>query len=85
MLNSAPGAYHLYKNPGTNLENITMPDGLIIRDVAQMSPEEIEEECRKLEDAYADALRDNAGFDALSNVWKRIQELQRQISGRDPE
>lgn len=57
-----------------------MIDELIIRDARQMSRDEIEDECRELEDAYADALRDNAGIGALSSIWKRIQELQRQLA-----
>lgn len=61
------------------MKHITMPDELVIRDIGQMSQDEIEEECRKLEDAYADALKDNADFDALNTVWKRIQELKRQL------
>jgi hypothetical protein len=52
---------------------------LLTREISEMNPREIEEECRQLEDAYAEALKDNAGFDALSKIWQRIQEL-KQIS-----
>lgn len=53
-----------------------MLENLLIRDVNDMNRYEIEEECRELEDAYADALKDNAGYDALSRIWGRIRELQ---------
>ena len=52
---------------------------LLIRNINEMDRHEIEEECRELEDAYAEALRDNAGFDALCTIWKRIQELHRSL------
>lgn len=65
-----------------------MLDQLVIRDVTQMNRIEIEEECRELEDAYAEALMDNAGFDALTQIWRRIQDLKRGLennrsTGRD--
>jgi hypothetical protein len=47
--------------------------------VQQMSILELEEECQQLEDIYAEALKDNAGFDALSEIWKRIREVQKQL------
>jgi hypothetical protein len=50
---------------------------LLVRSVDEMDRSQIVEECRELEDAYAEALKDNAGFDALSKIWKRIQELNR--------
>lgn len=52
---------------------------LLIRNVQQMDPYEMEEECRELEDVYAEALKDNAGFEVLGQIWKRIRELQRQM------
>ena len=48
---------------------------LLMRDIKVLSPAELEEECRELEDAYAEALMDNASADALSQLWKRIKEL----------
>lgn len=48
---------------------------LLMRDIKALSPDELEEECRELEDAYAEALMDNASADALSQLWKRIKEL----------
>ena len=56
-----------------------MLDEMLIRSVHQMSSYELEEECRELEDAYAEALKDNAGFEVLGEIWKRIRELQRQL------
>jgi hypothetical protein len=50
---------------------------LFTREISEMNPHEIEEECRQLEDAYAEALKDNADFDALSKIWQRIQELKK--------
>lgn len=52
-----------------------MLEELFIRDIDEMNRFELEEECAELEDAYAEALRDDAGFDALSAIWKRIKEL----------
>jgi hypothetical protein len=52
-----------------------MLEELLIRDIEEMDPYDMVEECRELEDAYAEALKDNAGFDALSKIWKRIKEL----------
>jgi hypothetical protein len=52
---------------------------LLTRNVQQMNSYEMEEECRELEDAYAEALKDNAGFEVLGQIWKRIRELQRQM------
>lgn len=54
-----------------------MLEELLVRDVRQLDRYQIEEECRELEDAYAEALRDNAGFDALGRIWARIRELHR--------
>jgi hypothetical protein len=48
---------------------------LMTRNLEEMNHFEMEEECMELEDAYAEALKDNAGFDALNKIWKRIQEL----------
>jgi hypothetical protein len=48
---------------------------LLIRDVNELDHYEMAEECAELEDAYAEALKDDAGFDALNKLWKRIQEL----------
>ena len=53
---------------------------LFIRDVQEMNRIELEEECRELEDAYAEALKDNAGFDALGKIWKRIKDVNRALS-----
>lgn len=52
-----------------------MLDELLMRDVQALSLVEVEEECKELEDAYAEALMDNASADALSQLWKRIREL----------
>ena len=41
---------------------------LLTRDVQQLNRIELEEECRELEDAYAEALKDNAEFDALGKI-----------------
>lgn len=57
-----------------------MLDEMLIRSVHQMSPYELEEECRELEDAYAEALKDNEGFEVLGPIWKRIRELQRKLN-----
>ncbi|HWI93855.1 MAG TPA: hypothetical protein VNT20_21395 [Flavisolibacter sp.] len=48
---------------------------LLIRDVHEMHPMELELECQELEDAYCEALQDNAGFDILTLIWRRIQAL----------
>jgi len=56
-----------------------MLDEILIRNVHQMSPHELEEECRELEDAYAEALKDNSEFEVLGQIWKRIRELQGQL------
>ena len=56
-----------------------MLEELVTRSVHKMNCFEIEEESRELEDAYAEALKDNAGFDALSKIWVRIQELKRAL------
>lgn len=56
-----------------------MIDNIFIRNIHQMNPREIEEECRELEDTYAEALKDNAGFEVLGEIWKRIRALQRQL------
>ena len=50
---------------------------LLTGKTSKLSQSEIEEQCRELEDAYAEALKDNEGFDVLNKIWKRIQELQR--------
>jgi len=52
-----------------------MLEDILHRHVNEMSEVEIEDEKRDLEDAYAEALKDNAGTDALTMIWKRIQEL----------
>ena len=52
---------------------------LLTRSVHEMNSYEIEEECRELEDIYAEALKDNAGFEVLGDIWRRIRELQRQL------
>ena len=52
---------------------------ILYRNIQQMNVQELEEECRELEDTYAEALKDNAGFDALSEIWKRIREAQKQL------
>jgi hypothetical protein len=54
-----------------------MLDEILQRNISHMNSCEMEEECRELEDAYAEALKDNAGFEALGEIWKRIRELQR--------
>jgi hypothetical protein len=56
-----------------------MLEEILTRNVQQMNFRELEEECCELEDAYAEALKDNAGFEALGEIWKRIRELQRQL------
>jgi hypothetical protein len=56
-----------------------MLDAILTRNVHQMDSRELEEECCELEDTYAEALKDNAGFEALSEIWKRIRELQRRL------
>jgi len=52
---------------------------LFTRDIQEMNRVELEEEGRELEDAYAEALKDNAGFDALGKIWKRIKEVNRAL------
>lgn len=52
---------------------------ILTRNVHELNRYELEEECRELEDVYAEALKDNAGFEALGEIWKRIRELQRQL------
>jgi hypothetical protein len=56
-----------------------MLEGILTRNVHQMNSYELEEECRELEDVYAEALKDNAGFEVLGEIWKRIRELQSQL------
>jgi hypothetical protein len=56
-----------------------MLNEILQRNVSNMNSYEMEEECRELEDAYAEALKDNAGFEALGQIWKRIRELQSQL------
>jgi hypothetical protein len=56
-----------------------MLDEILTRNVNQMSSFELEEECRELEDAYAEALKDNAGYEVLGEIWKRIRGMQRQL------
>lgn len=56
-----------------------MLEGLLTRNVRHMNAYELEEECRELEDVYAEALKDNAGFEVLGEIWKRIRELQSQL------
>jgi hypothetical protein len=56
-----------------------MSTNLFTRKVDQLDPWQIEEECRELEDAYAEALSDNADFRALNNIWQRIQELHKAV------
>jgi hypothetical protein len=48
---------------------------LLALNVDEMTPGEMEEECMQLEDAYAEALKDNVDFSALNKIWMRIQEL----------
>ena len=52
---------------------------LLTRNINRMNAHEIEEECRELEDVYAEALKDNAGFEVLGEIWNRIRTLQRQL------
>lgn len=52
---------------------------ILYRNAQQMNIQELEEECQELEDTYAEALKDNAGFDALAEIWKRIRELQKHL------
>lgn len=52
---------------------------LLSLNVDEMNPIEMEEECMELEDAYAEALKDNVDFAALSKIWKRIQELKARL------
>jgi hypothetical protein len=56
-----------------------MLEGILTRNVRQMNSYELEEECRELEDVYAEALKDNASFEVLGEIWKRIRELQSQL------
>jgi hypothetical protein len=44
-----------------------------------LNTHELEEECSELEDVYAEALKDNAGFEVLGEIWNRIRQLQRQM------
>lgn len=52
---------------------------ILTRNVHQMNSYEMEEECRELEDTYAEALKDNVSFEVLGEIWKRIRELQSQL------
>lgn len=52
---------------------------ILYRNAQQMNIQELEEECQELEDTYAEALKDNAGLDALGEIWKRIRELQKHL------
>jgi len=56
-----------------------MLNEILNRNVHEMNYHELEEECRELEDIYAEALKDNAGFDVLGQIWKRIRELQKEL------
>lgn len=53
---------------------------LLYRNIRLMNAQELEEECRELEDTYAEALKDNADFEALGHIWKRIREMQKQLT-----
>lgn len=52
-----------------------MLEDILHRHVNELSEAEIENEKIELEDAYAEALKDNAAADVLTIIWKRIQEL----------
>lgn len=56
-----------------------MLEELLTRNINQMNTYEMEEECRELEDVYAEALKDNADFEVLGEIWRRIRALQRQM------
>lgn len=56
---------------------------ILYRNAQQMNTQELEEECQELEDTYAEALKDNAGFDALGEIWKRIRELQKHLKEKN--
>jgi hypothetical protein len=52
-----------------------MLDELLTRDISELTLSEMEEHCTELEEAFADALKDDVEFEVLSEIWKRLREL----------
>jgi|GEM_PF-4530183 len=48
----------------------------------QMSPEELEKEIPELEDAYAEALRDEADATVLNFIWSHIRAIKAELEQR---
>jgi len=51
-------------------------------DVRQMTTREIEQRVTELEASYAEALNKGADIHTLSNIWRRIKELQNELKNR---
>jgi|GEM_PF-2237139 len=51
-------------------------------DVRQMTTPEIEQRVTELEASYAEALNRGADIHTLSNIWRRIKELQNELKNR---
>ncbi len=51
-------------------------------DVRQMATREIEQRVTELEASYAEALNKGADIHTLSNIWRRIKELQNELKNR---
>jgi hypothetical protein len=52
-------------------------------DVRQMATSEIEQQIGRLEEAYAEALKNHADIHSLSRIWVRIKELKNELQKRE--
>jgi len=48
-----------------------------------MATSEIEQQIGRLEEAYAEALKNHADVHALSRIWVRIKELKHELQKRE--
>lgn len=51
-------------------------------EVTQMATNEILQRITDLEDTYAEALKDKMDVHGLNRIWRRIKELQTELSQR---